>query len=68
MCHSNIALFVARESVLIHYDEVRSKFMSQMLDRKVYLNIDAKGFVTSDTDEANKNGGELDVPDNAMAV
>jgi hypothetical protein len=46
MCHLQIALFVARESVLIHMDEVQSKSISQMLDRKMYLNIEAQGFVT----------------------
>lgn len=41
LCHANIALLIARESVLIHWDEVKNKFMSQMLDRQVYLNIDS---------------------------
>jgi hypothetical protein len=49
-----VALFVARESVLIHYDEMKDKSISQMLDRKVYLNIDSKGFSGTD-DGANRD-------------
>jgi hypothetical protein len=62
LCHANIALLIARESVLIHKDEMDNKFMSQMLDRQVYLNIDSQNFVTSDGDEqnVNSNGGQTD--------
>jgi hypothetical protein len=57
LCHAMVALFVARESVLIHMDEVEKKSISQMLDRKVYLNIEAQGFVTEvrETEDA-QNG------------
>jgi hypothetical protein len=41
-----VSMFVAKESALIHRDEIEKKSISQMLDRKVYLNIEAQGFVT----------------------
>lgn len=36
--------------MLIHHDEAEHKTISQMLDRKIYLNIDAKDFNTNEDD------------------
>ncbi len=61
-----VALFVARESLLIHMDEVEKKSISQMLDRKVYLNIDSQGFVTEEVRESAKETGANPLSEGAL--
>ena len=59
-CHMIVSMFVAKESALIHRDEIEKKSISQMLDRKVYLNIEAQGFVTEvrETEQEEQTEGE----------